>query len=143
MDDTHTLLHNCLYFSANALARVISRLAEEAFAPIGLSPTHAFVLKLAIEQPGVNPSVLAGYLRLAPSTITRLVDTLLHRRLLEKRAQGKTSRIYPTEAGKAQAEPIAAAWKSLYLRYVELLGEKEGNALAKAICAASQKLDQG
>jgi hypothetical protein len=36
----------CLYFSANALARAITRIAEEKFALIGLSPSHAFLVIL-------------------------------------------------------------------------------------------------
>lgn len=143
MTNTCSNLYNCLYFSANALARAITRMAEDAFAPIGLSPTHAFVLKLAIEEPGVSPSVLANELRLAPSTITRLVDALVRKQYLTKETQGKLARIYPTDTGKAQAEPIARAWSVLHARYVELLGRQEGDALAKAVGAASQILDQG
>jgi DNA-binding MarR family transcriptional regulator len=142
MTNTCSNLYNCLYFSANALARAITRMAEDAFAPIGLSPTHAFVLKLSIENPGVSPSTLANNLRLAPSTITRLVDALVRKRYLTKEVQGKTTRIHPTETGKALAEPIAAAWGVLHQRYVELLGRQEGDALAKAVGQASQILDQ-
>lgn len=142
MADTHCLLHNCLYFSANALARALTRLAEEAFAPTGLAPTHAFLLMLVVEQPGITPSTLAGHLHLAPSTVTRLVDALIYKQLLEKRPKGKASHIFPTKAGKELLEHVAKAWKSIYLRYSEILGEQAGNDLAQAINAACERLGQ-
>ena len=142
MAETQHLLTNCLYFTANSLARVITRMAEEAFSPTGLSPSHAFLLILAIEQPGITPGELAGHLHLAPSTVTRLIETLLHKGLVEKSTKGKSAYITPTPAGLALAETMARSWKSLYHRYSEVLGEQAGIDLTGAIHAASLKLEQ-
>ena len=59
-------LHNCLYFTANSLARQISRLADEEFRLTGLSPSHAFLLMLVNEKPGITQKELGLALNLAP-----------------------------------------------------------------------------
>lgn len=46
------ILHNCLYFTANSLTRVITRLAEEQFQRTGLSPSRAFLMMLVNDKPG-------------------------------------------------------------------------------------------
>ena len=72
----------CLFYAANALARTITRLAEEAFAPTGLAPSPAFVLMTVHRQPGVQPSEIAAIMMLSPSTVTRLVEKLEAKGLL-------------------------------------------------------------
>jgi len=142
MADTEKYLENCLYFTANSLARSITRMAEECFKPAGLSPSHAFLMMLAIENPGISPSELAWHLNLAPSTVTRLADSLIHKGLLEKSAKGKAVSIRATERGVALNEEIAAAWKALYHAYSARLGEEEGQDITQRIYKAAQKLDE-
>jgi len=72
-------LSKCLYFTSNALARKLTKLAEEAFVPLGISPSYAFLLLLVHENPGITPSALSVELNLDPSTITRLADKMILR----------------------------------------------------------------
>lgn len=39
---TETLLDGCLYFSANRIARLLTKMAEEEFAVTTLPPTYGF-----------------------------------------------------------------------------------------------------
>ena len=55
MSDRDHLYTGCLYFTAGALARVIGRMADEAFRPTGLSPSHAFLLMTIADEPGIGP----------------------------------------------------------------------------------------
>ena len=71
MTKSNTILHNCLYFTANSLARVITRMAEEEFRATGLSPSHAFLVMLVNDKPGIGQKELCEQLYLAPSTVTR------------------------------------------------------------------------
>lgn len=139
--DSKTLLECCLYFTANALARTVTRMAEEAFAPTGLTPSQAFLLMLATETPGITPSELAGRLHLAPSTVTRLADTLERKGLIERRTKGKAAHIHPTPKAHALGESTAKAWKELYTAYSAILGEQPGRDLTNLIHDSCKRLD--
>jgi DNA-binding MarR family transcriptional regulator len=142
--DKAKLLHNCLYFTANALARQVTKLAEEAFRPTGLAPSQAFLLMLVNEQPGITQKELGEALHLAPSTITRMVDHLSSRKgLVKRQSQGRTAPILPTEQGGAMMEQIARCWHDLHERYSKVLGEETGRRLNRDIDQASGILSRG
>jgi DNA-binding MarR family transcriptional regulator len=140
MTKSKSLLPNCLYFTANSLARIITRMADEEFRRTGLSPSHAFLLMLVTDTPGIGPKALSDQLHLAPSTVTRFVDALVHKGLLTRQSDGKATNVFPTAAGKKLRQPIDQAWKSLHRRYAKILGLKKGDELAAMIDAASHKL---
>jgi DNA-binding MarR family transcriptional regulator len=139
--DLEHLLHNCLYFTANTLARRVTVMAEEEFKATGLSPSHAFLLMLVNDQPGITQKELAGALHLAPSTVTRFVDAMQFKMgVVERKSEGKLARIFPTQKGQDMGGQIAACWKGLYERYSQVLGEDQGKELTETIDLASQKL---
>lgn len=135
------ILHNCLYFTANSLARAITRMGEEAFQKTGLSPSHAFLVMLVNDHPGIAQKELAENLQLAPSTVTRFIDSLVYKGYVTRQTEGKTSKVYPTDEGKTLQVPIEDAWKNLHMRYAKVLGRREGDALTAMIDAASDKLN--
>ena len=137
MKDDTSILHNCLYFTANSLSRVITKMAEQEFMGTGLSPSHAFLIMLVNEHPGILQKVLCEKLNLAPSTVTRFVDTLVYRGFLTRQTQGKSTMVFPTEAGEALQDAIHKAWKSLYVRYSDVLGLEQGNDLTARVDQAS------
>ena len=136
------ILQNCLYFTTNSLSRVITKMADEEFMITGLPPSHAFLVMWVNSHPGVIQKDLAYVLNLAPSTVTRFLDNLARRGFLERRVEGKISRIYPTEKGQALQETIHQAWHNLYTRYKDLLGEEAALHLAHQIREASEGLGQ-
>jgi DNA-binding MarR family transcriptional regulator len=141
MGTHNSLLHNCLYFTANKLARVITRMAEEEFKITGLSPPHAFLMMTVHDHPGIGQKELCEQLHLAPSTVTRFIDSLEHKGFLIRKSEGKVSKIYSTVKGKLLQEPIDAAWKGLYHRYSKILGSQDGESLTHLIDEAGQKLE--
>ena len=134
------LRHCCLYFTANSLSRIITRKAEDAFRPTGLSPSHAFLVMLVVENPGIVPTELSQYLSLAPSTVTRLVDSLQIKGFLERNTKGKAVMIFPTPEAEEIYPEITAAWKRLYETYTRELGPIDGDRLTRRIDQAAQKL---
>jgi DNA-binding MarR family transcriptional regulator len=136
------ILDNCLYFTINKLSRAITRMAEDSFKKTGLSPTYAFLLMLVNNKPGISQSELAEELHMTPSTITRFIDKLVIKGLIERKAEGKRSFIFPTEAGENTQEEIKEAWKDLYRTYSAVLGEDAGKELTVLIREAGNTLEK-
>ena len=140
LKETDKILHNCLYFTANSFAKKITRMAEEEFRTTGLSPSQAFIIMLAYENPGISPKLLCEHLNLAPSTITRFADTLKYRGYITKKTKGKNASISITKKGAKLYDKIAEAWTNLYLRYTKILGEKKSMNLTQSIYLATKTL---
>jgi len=132
---------DCLYHSANAFARLMTKMAEEEFAVTGLAPSHAFLLMTVNYKQGIQPKELSEQLQLMPSTVTRLIEKLETKGLVERKSVGKITEVSSTVAGKKLDKKIKSAWMSLYHRYTNLLGEKEGKKLTELIYNASKKLE--
>ena len=132
----------CLYYASNALARVMTRLAEEAFAPTGLSPSHAYVLLAIIKQPEIASGDLAGVMQLTPSTITRLVEKCFSKGLISKRSEGRFVFLSPTPSGKSMEPQLLKALQNLNKAIEQQLGESQSRTLTKSIAHAADLLER-
>ena len=132
---------SCLYYSANAMARAMARMAEEEFGAAGLAPSYAFILMAVNEHPGIQPKEVSSLMHLAPSTVTRLVDKLATKGLVERRAVGKGIELRPTAKAREVYPRIREAWTSLYRRYSQVLGVKLGRRLAAELYGATERLE--
>ncbi len=137
----HSKYCHCLYYSANALARVLTRMAEEEFAVTGLAPSYAFLLMAVNDKPGIQPKEISAQMQLTASTVTRLIEKMEHRGLAERKFIGKFTKVYPTVKSRKLDKKIHEAWANLYKRYSELLGESKGRALTDEVYKAIQKLE--
>jgi DNA-binding MarR family transcriptional regulator len=143
MSDDQAKYCGCLYYAANNLARVITRMAEEEFRTTGLAPSYAFLLMSVNDQPGISAGDISRQLALSPSTVTRFIEKLEHKGYLERKAAGKFTQVYPTESGRKIRMKIQEAWMSLYKRYSALLGEEMAGDLTDKIYLAAQALEPG
>lgn len=137
-----TPLECCLFFTANSLARDITRMGEEEFASIGMTPSYAFLMMLAIDSPGISQKEISAGMNMAPSTVSRFIDALVRRGLLQKDVQGRTTYIHPTDKGIHLHENIKEVWRNLYERYSKILGKQSGEELTRLCLEASKKLQQ-
>ncbi len=130
-------LNKNLFFLTSAFSRMLTRQADETFATVGLSSSHSMILWMVNENPEIQPSALADKMQLKPSTITRLVQKLERRGLIERKSQGRATSIKCTNEGSDLANSISQQWKKLLKqkreelgdRYVEVLSEMISNAL--------------
>ncbi|MFK7692393.1 MarR family winged helix-turn-helix transcriptional regulator [Paenibacillus sp. HJGM_3] len=135
-------LHNCLFFTANRLGRAITKLAEEEFAPTGLTPMYGYLIRLVNGEPGISQKELSEKLSVTASTLTRFIDKLEGKQLVERKGQGKTVHVYPTEKSRALEGTIRQASKSLKERYEALLGPELAQRLTLETEQSSEKLER-
>ena len=131
----------CLYYSANALSRAITKMAEDAFAETGLPPSYAFLVMSINKYPGVTAGELAELQMLTPSTITRLVEKLEKKGLARRVSEGRSTLVFPTPASVALNEKVKSAWSNLYKRYAAILGVEEAGILTSKIFDAALALE--
>jgi DNA-binding MarR family transcriptional regulator len=130
----------CLYFTANSLARKVEKLAQESWSKVDLSPSHAYLLMLAIEEPGLQPGMIADQLQLQPSTITRLIEKLEDKKLLIRVTEGKATNVYPTTRAKEMLPKLKECLHEFYSRYSAILGKDESGKLVQSMSKVADKL---
>lgn len=92
----------CLYFNTTALARQLEKEWADAFAPFGLTPPQAFMLRTVLDRPGLLQREIAESMAISRPTATRALDGLA--------AKGFIQRISSEQDGREQTvQPTAAA----------------------------------
>lgn len=130
----------CLYFTSNALARKVEKLAVEAWKPVDLSPSHAYLLLMVIEEPGLQPGTIADNLQLTPSTITRLVEKLEEKKLVTRVPEGKLINVYATPKGKTLLPRLKACLASFYTSYSDILGKENSRIMVSSMAKLADQL---
>jgi len=132
----------CIYFSANALARKIEKLACDCWKEVSLAPSHAYLLMVVVEDPGVQPGTLADELQLTPSTITRLLEKLEEKKLVVRTTEGKVTNVYPTPKAKGLYPKLKECSKNFVEIYSGILGKEESSKLVHNINKLADKLQE-
>ena len=111
------------------MARKIEKLANESWKKVGLTPSHAYLLMLAIDEPGIQPSALVKQLLLTPSTITRLIEKLEEKKLVIRTTEGKLTNVYPTAKARALLPELRECLNDFYQNYSSIIGKEESARL--------------
>ncbi len=130
----------CVYFSSNALARKIEKLATNSWKSVGLSPSHAYLLMMVLDEPGIQPGTLVKELLLTPSTITRLLDKLETKKLVKRIAEGKTINVFPTSKGRSLQPQLKKCSDHFSENYCSTLGKDNSEKLTKTLNKITDKL---
>lgn len=130
----------CLYFSSAALARKVEKLATESWKPVGLSPSHAYLLIAVLEEPGIQPTALGEHLQLQPSTITRLMEKLEEKKLIIRTTEGRITNVYPTPKAKDLLPKMKECMNHFSQQYSLALGKEESAKLVQSITTVADKL---
>lgn len=131
----------CIYFASNALARKVEKLATDTWAKVDLSPSHAYLLMLVIENPGIQPSLIADNLQLTPSTITRLLEKLEKKKLLIRTMDGRVTNVYPSPKAKEMVPKLLACVKEFSQQSISLFGKEDTASLLTSISKVADKLE--
>lgn len=132
---------SCLFFTTTRLQKISYKIAEDEFQKLGMSPSYVYILLGVHLQPGITQKELCKELHLMPSTLTRLMDKLILKGLVEKKQNGKTSHIYLTSEGKEMHRNIEKLRLKLHDRYKQILGEEEYQHLIKLTNESAKLLE--
>jgi DNA-binding MarR family transcriptional regulator len=130
----------CLYFTSNALARKVEKLAIESWKRVDLSPSHGYLLMLILEEPGMQPGNIASQMQLTPSTITRLIEKLEAKKLVVRTTEGKITNVYPSPKAKEMRSELYACVNNFSETYSKVLGKEETLKLVQSMNKVSDKL---
>jgi len=138
------MFERCLYFNVNALARQVNAIWDEAFSEFDLSPAHAYLLRLLLEQPGLTQTQITRELKLEKSTVTRFVTVLENKLLVRRERQGREVMVYPTPKANKMHQQLKIKGDALYQRMLDSLGEDNtvelvGKLRQTASCLATKK----
>lgn len=142
MKASESKYRHCMYFVANALGRRIEKLAMETWKQVDLSPSHAYLLMLVIEEPGIQPTALSEQLLLTPSTITRLIEKLEDKGLASRTTEGKQTRVYPTEKAKELYPRLQGCLGHFIDNYSNILGKEESLRMVTNMARLADKLPE-
>ena len=120
------MFEECLYFNLIKFTRMINSFWEDAYRPIGLSPSHAYLLQIILDQPGTTPKKLAEKMDLKLSTVTRFVDSLSVKGLAERRKESSDKRecsVYPTKLAINLKGDLECISKILHKKIRGILGD--------------------
>ena len=106
-----------------------------------MSPSHAYLLKLVIEEPGIQAGQVAEQLQLTPSTITRLIEKLEEKKLVFRSAEGKLTNVFPTQKAKDMKPQLKQCIDEFYEKTVKILGKEESKTFVKHMTIMADKLE--
>ncbi len=129
-----------MYFVSNALARKMEKMALESWKKVNLSPSHAYLLLLVIEKPGIQPMELSEELQLQPSTITRLMEKLEQKQLIARTLEGRFNNVYPTPKSKELFPKLKQGVAHCSEACTSVLGKEESLKLIQNMNRVSDKL---
>lgn len=129
------MFDRCLYFNINAMARKVNKVWEHAFQKLALSPSHAYLLRAVLAQPGMRQKELADELSLSPATVTRFIDAMAAQGLVERKVtdDGREAQIYATKRAHALHRDLEKTGQALYAKMRDTLGEKKFDSLVKSL----------
>lgn len=137
------MFERCLYFNTNSLTRKLNSIWEKAFAEFDLPPSHAYLLRLVLEHPGLTQQKLAEELRLNKSTVTRFISALEKKQLLIREGSSTDQRqrvVSPSLKALAIQNELQVLGGELYASMCEKLGRENVEEFVKTARLLHEKL---
>ncbi|HUP06404.1 MAG TPA: MarR family winged helix-turn-helix transcriptional regulator [Caldimonas sp.] len=126
MSPTTAVPRGCTSFRLRQLSRRVSQHFDRQVGEAGLKTTQYSLLSHLVRFGPIRPVDLAREMAMDPSTLTRNLQPLMDRALLEVRpgVDGRSRVVTITEAGRAKHAEAARQWKRAQLALNERLGNE-------------------
>ena len=131
--DIQKLLENDFLFSLKKLNRILDKKTEETYRKIGLSHTYALTLFILSQEDGKCYKDLADILCITAPSMTKIIEKLNRRDLVNIIPNGRTKQIYLSDKGKDLADVIAETFFSTRQEFIELTQNNNLNCLVSQI----------
>ncbi|GAB6885347.1 MarR family transcriptional regulator [Streptococcus equinus ATCC 33317] len=118
--DIQKLLENDFFFSLKKLNRILDKKTEETYQKIGLSHTYALTLFILSQEDGKCYKDLADILCITAPSMTKIIEKLNRRNLVNIIPNGRTKQIYLSDKGKDLADVIAEIFFSTRQEFIKL-----------------------
>ncbi|WP_033153130.1 MarR family winged helix-turn-helix transcriptional regulator [Streptococcus equinus] len=118
--DIQKLLENDFFFSLKKLNRILDKKTEETYRKIGLSHTYALTLFILSQEDGKCYKDLADILCITAPSMTKIIEKLNRRDLVNTIPNGRTKQIYLSDKGKDLADVIAETFFSTRQEFIKL-----------------------
>ena len=139
------MFDRCLYFNVNALARVVNKKWAKAFKQYDLSPSHGYLLRVVLSNPGISQKELAEEMRLEKSTITRFVDVLQKKGFVVRKSgstdDARELSIHATQQAKDIYKELEELGDTLYQTMVSEIGAKNLKLLVGELRESTKKIE--
>ena len=136
------MFDKCIYFNLVTLTRKINKIWAEEFERLGLSPSHGYLLFAIAEKPDTSQKLLSELMELDASTITRFIDTLSRKGLVEKTTKGRGAIITITPAGKKMYLDVKMVMDKLYGQMQVHFGLKQFSNFVAGLFEARQSFNE-
>lgn len=134
----------CLCLASRRLARIVTQRYDEALSDTGLRITQFSVLTGLEQGPAAAPrlSAVARALDMEPSSLTRSLQPLLRRELIEllPGPDRRERRARLTAAGRRVLDQAHARWRDVQQRLAEEIGEADFHALLSLLHQGRQRI---
>lgn len=132
----------CLYFNLSTLNRRVTKIWQDEFGLLGLSPSHGYLLVAMHDKPTATQKELSQVMELDASTITRFIDVLTTKKMIKKTSRGKGATFALTESGIVFSEKISLLMNNLFSTMQNTLGEKKLTNIVDSIQQTKQILEE-
>lgn len=119
------MFNQCIYFNLSSLTRQITKIWQDEFVAVGLSPSHGYILFALANNPDASQKDLSEIMELDASTITRFVEALVAKKLIAKDKAGKGARYSLTAEGALLAKRVSGVMDGLLGHMSETFGAQQ------------------
>ncbi len=120
------MFERCIYFNSHVLVRKLNARWDKAFMVHELPPSHGYLIRLVLDQPGLTQQEIANELVLDKSTVARFVGKLesdgwLVRHPSETDLRGKM--VTPSQKALDLERELTVLGNELYSTMCDTIGE--------------------
>lgn len=137
---SENLLSGDLYFAASIFFREVDRLASKIYRPTGLSPSLAQLLIQLLHSTYRYPSFMANDLLLHRSTVSRLIQKLEKKGLVQNFPYDHLAVIEPTAKAWELEPKLIQCNDDFYEQCYRILGREQYERVTKILTGLADRL---